>query len=649
MPIVEKLGKYEIVEKIGVGGFGVVYKGYDPFIKRHVAIKTCSAEDQETRERFLREAEIAGNLQHRNIVTVFEFGFQDETPYLVQEFLTGEDLDHKIKRRDALPLSDKLGWLIEIARGLDFAHQRGVVHRDIKPANIRILHDSSAKILDFGIAKLAQHQSTLTQAGVTLGTASFLAPEQIRGEPVDGRTDLFSLGVLAYEMYTYERPFRAQEISALFYKLLNDEAAPMSSRTAGIPPELERIVSRCLEKDPEKRWSNTSELVRELERLERRPAGGFRPDVDPERTGIAIQDEKTTALSTTAATVVQPTPRALDPEETLSAGVALHDVKLETPASGVHGESHGMSPPRFSGRGRLARLLVGAALAGVIGAFVLLVAQDRIRIPAGDADTAAGAAPAERDRVVASGPETAAARPSDQPALVPAPAETSIQEATAITAAVGEPEPSSDAPSSGAASTPREAPPAPPAPAESSPEPAPKPAPVVEQPRPEPPKRGRLLIGPAWDPGMIVVVDGQRYRLDREQTIERPAGSVALSFSLQTPAYSFEHDLRLRLAPGASERVSIPIEKPGRLTVQPHLNTRGGTVRIDGAIAGPTPLRGRWLAPGEHFVEVFPLGEAIEPGFAQSVAVRSDAETIVTFDLDGSLEPTIRDKPAGSP
>src|SRR3972149_1445224 len=131
----ESIGKYEILEKIGVGGFGVVYKGYDPFIKRHVAIKACSSDDEEIRQRFYREAEIAGNLQHRNIVTVYEFGIHDGVPFLVQEYLSGEDLDRKIKRRDFMPFPQKPLHLIQIVRGLEFAHGRGVIHRDTKPAH----------------------------------------------------------------------------------------------------------------------------------------------------------------------------------------------------------------------------------------------------------------------------------------------------------------------------------------------------------------------------------------------------------------------------------------------------------------------------------------------------------------------------------
>jgi len=167
----DKIGKYEVVRKIGQGGFGVVYEGRDPLIKRRVAIKTCSAEDEEIRRRFFREAEIAGNLQHRHVVTVFDLGVQEGVPYLVQEYLPGEDLAHKIKRKDVLDEYTKLSYLAQVAEGLEYAHRQGVVHRDIKPANIRILDDDSVKIMDFGIAKLASAETQLTHTGMEIGRA----------------------------------------------------------------------------------------------------------------------------------------------------------------------------------------------------------------------------------------------------------------------------------------------------------------------------------------------------------------------------------------------------------------------------------------------------------------------------------------------
>jgi predicted Ser/Thr protein kinase len=592
---VERLGKYEIVEKIGVGGFGVVYKGLDPFIKRPVAIKTCSAEDRETRERFMREAEIAGNLQHRNIVTVFEFGFHDETPYLVQEFLSGEDLDHKIRRRDAVPVATKVAWLVEIARGLAFAHEKGVVHRDIKPANIRVLDDGHVKILDFGIAKLAQQQSNLTQAGVTLGTASYLAPEQIRGEAVDARTDVFSFGVLAYELLTYEKPFRAQDISALFYKLLNEQPPPIIGRAPETPPELVRVVERCLAKDSARRFAPTAELLRTLERL-------ARPMTATASVPRPPQDDRTAAMTVDGHTKKLPPRQArIADEPTLT----LDQLELRNAPS----ESHGMAPAGSRSGGRWA--LAG----GAVGVLALGLALGWF---------------GGRDAPVASGSEVASTVAASRPAPP-----------RAAPGATSNPAPQAAAPAAAAPDAmPAAAPPVAP-PAAKEPAPAPKPV--------EPPKRARLVVGPAWDPAMLLVVGERRLRLDREHSLEVPAGAQSLQFSLTRPEYSADRTLRLQLKPGATERVSIPIDKPARLTVQPHLNARPGRVRLDGQPLGSTPVRGQWIAPGSHFLEIFGLDAAGEPAFAEAIELRSDVETVVTFDLDGRAQNLIRERALSEP
>src|SRR5258706_12322279 len=178
--------KYQIVEKIGVGGFGSVYKGRDPFIKRNVAIKTCQSDEEEIKKRFFREAEFAGNLQHRNITTIYDFGVTEEgVPYIVQEFLTGEDLDKKIKRREPMPLARKVRILLDVCEGLGYAHTSGIIHRGLKPSDVRILENGTVKIMDFGLAKSMAWAATHRQTGITPGRASHLAPDQIPGEAAD--------------------------------------------------------------------------------------------------------------------------------------------------------------------------------------------------------------------------------------------------------------------------------------------------------------------------------------------------------------------------------------------------------------------------------------------------------------------------------
>jgi len=273
--MIEKLGKYEIVEKIGVGGFGTVYRGRDPFIKRTVAVKTCQSEDEEIKKRFFREAELSGNLHHRNITTIYDFGVQDGIPYIVQEYLTGEDLDKMIKRGDVIPLARRLEILMDICEGLGYAHAAGIIHRDIKPSNIRILQDGAVKIMDFGIAKSFQSESNLTQTGITLGTAAYLAPEQIRCEAVDPRTDIFSLGVLAYELLTGQKPFRGEHISTVLFKILNERPDPVSRQNPEIPASVDRAVEKSIEKAPPNRYESVAEFKRDLAAIVKQiPAAG---------------------------------------------------------------------------------------------------------------------------------------------------------------------------------------------------------------------------------------------------------------------------------------------------------------------------------------------------------------------------------------
>ncbi|HVS04375.1 MAG TPA: serine/threonine-protein kinase, partial [Thermoanaerobaculia bacterium] len=322
------IGKFEVVEKIGEGGFGVIYKGLDPVIKRHVAIKCCTSDDQEVRDRFFHEARIAGNLHHRNVVTVYDFGLEDGVPYLVQEYLSGEDLDRKIKRKEYIPFPEKLLCLMQIARGLEYAHSQGVIHRDVKPANVRILEDGTAKLMDFGIAKLANQETGLTQTGMTLGTAAYLAPEQIRGEPVDRRTDIFSYGVMAYELLSYQRPFAGQHISTVLYQILNERPVPLRERFPECPERLEGLVARCLEKDPKRRYPSCAELLRDLDAMlrERRSARD---------TGNVLLAADLMASEMAATRAMRPAPPGATEPSVAAAHDGLDDLEL---AGGIDGD-----------------------------------------------------------------------------------------------------------------------------------------------------------------------------------------------------------------------------------------------------------------------------------------------------------------------
>ncbi len=257
-------GKYEVVERIGEGGFGQVFKGWDPLLKRWVAIKTVSLSAAMAKERFLREAEIVAGLRHPSIVTIYDFGEQDGVPYLVQEFLNGEDLAHKIARGDAIDLTTRIRWLIEVADGLAFAHARGIVHRDIKPSNVRVLDDGAVRIMDFGIAKVLHSDQQLTGTSVSVGTSGYVAPEQLEGREIDQRADIFSFGAMAYELMTGRKPFQAPTVQATLYKILTERPPAIPSVAPACPPRLVACIDKCLEKQRDDRYPDCTALAAEL-------------------------------------------------------------------------------------------------------------------------------------------------------------------------------------------------------------------------------------------------------------------------------------------------------------------------------------------------------------------------------------------------
>ena len=259
------IGKYEIVEKIATGGFGTVYKAWDPMIQRAVALKTCEVPDASIRARVFREARLAGNLQHPNITTIYEFGEEGIVPFLVQELLSGEDLAAVIARRDPMPVSEKVRILIAVASGLEYAHGAGIVHRDIKPSNIRILDNGAVKIMDFGIAKALDATTNITKDGTAVGSTGYMSPEQIVGEDVDSRTDFFSFGVLAYELLSLQKPFHHDRLFMLLEQIVKEEPEPLAEAAPDIPASLVAIVERAMRKEPAERFSSAGELKAALE------------------------------------------------------------------------------------------------------------------------------------------------------------------------------------------------------------------------------------------------------------------------------------------------------------------------------------------------------------------------------------------------
>jgi hypothetical protein len=219
--------------------------------------------DRLARERFEREAKAVARLQHKNVVTIHELGEVDGAPFIVMEFLSGKDLDAILRSSRTLSLVEKIDIAIQLCEGLGYAHEQGIVHRDIKPGNVRVLEDGTVKLLDFGIAKFAM--SSMTQTGTVMGTPSYMAPEQIAGTPVDGRADLFSVGVLLYELLLGHKPFVGDSPTAIVYQIMHVDPKPISVEMPNLPDGLGTIVSRALQKDPKERYSRAAELAADLQ------------------------------------------------------------------------------------------------------------------------------------------------------------------------------------------------------------------------------------------------------------------------------------------------------------------------------------------------------------------------------------------------
>ena len=270
-----RVSHYEVIEKLGGGGMGVVYTARDTGLDRLAALKFLPphlSANAHARARFIHEAKAASALDHLNICTIYEIGETDDGQlFIAMACYDGLTLKKKIKN-GALSLDEALGIAVQMARGLSKAHGKGIVHRDIKPANVMVTSDGVVKILDFGLAKMADVQ--LTKTGTTMGTVAYMSPEQAQGEAVDARTDVWSLGVVLYEMLTGARPFRGDYDQAIIYSILHEDPTPMTEGNPGLPEELDHVVAMCLEKEASLRYPSADDLLTDLEVLTQSSGSG---------------------------------------------------------------------------------------------------------------------------------------------------------------------------------------------------------------------------------------------------------------------------------------------------------------------------------------------------------------------------------------
>jgi len=424
----QTVGRYRILRPLGAGAMGEVYLAQDPQIERLLAIKTVrvagdapsvaeqAAQIAERTERLLREARTAGRLIHPHIVTLFDAGEEQGTLYLAFEYVEGQSLAERLRGGEPLTVAEALRIAREAAQGLDYAHRRGIVHRDIKPANLLLTADGQLKISDFGIAKMVGQATELTVTGSVVGSPQYLSPEQVRGEELDGRSDLFSLGIVLYEMVGGRRPFEGETFTTLLYKILHEQPAPIRLHP-DLAPALVRLLGRLLAKDRDARLPDGAAVAEELAALER--------DLDPAVLGRAARVEETDGVGDIAPTAIlapgdlegaTPAAPATRPGEVTGQPPATRPPSPRSappppppapaPAPSAASAASAVAAPPPSGRRKLwlaaALVLVVLGMGAVAGVLGLRWLRERIPAEAGqvaEADAGAAAGETEADAV----------------------------------------------------------------------------------------------------------------------------------------------------------------------------------------------------------------------------------------------------------
>jgi tRNA A-37 threonylcarbamoyl transferase component Bud32 len=293
----EEIGKYKIIDVLGKGAMGIVYKGLDPDIDRKVAIKTVHFDkalhdrgESESLKRFIREAQAAGKLDHPNITTVYDVVKEKDVTYIVMQYVEGMSLQELLASQKKLSIDEINQLFVRVCSGLDYAHKKGIVHRDIKPANILIDKEMNPFIVDFGVARV--ETSTLTQTGTAMGTPSYMSPEQVQGKKIDNRSDIFSLGVVLYEMLAGKRPFEAESVTTIIYKIINEEPPDVTSIRKDVPAGYEHIIHKSLAKNPNDRYKSCHELATDLAQISQKAQETLSMSLVGEDTDVLIRRKR---------------------------------------------------------------------------------------------------------------------------------------------------------------------------------------------------------------------------------------------------------------------------------------------------------------------------------------------------------------------
>ncbi len=333
-----RLGRYEILGELGKGAMGVVYRAIDPVLQRTVAVKTIPmyldpSEQAEYEARFYHEAKAAGRLSHPNIVTIYDVGKSGDTTYMAMELLEGQDLKSLLAPKKPLPIPQALDIAAQVADGLAYAHEHEVVHRDVKPANLMITRSGLVKIMDFGIARMRASEIR-TQTGVLLGSPSYLSPEQVLGKRADHRSDIFSLGIVLYEMLTGERPFTGAEITAIMYQIVHLSPRAPSVLNPEVPEILNFVVAKALAKSPEDRYQDAREFAADLRECRKHVESQVQPkisidlDAFPKHSANRLADGGTGAIvggNFPAGRKMDAAPEpAVPPESPVALGISTH-------------------------------------------------------------------------------------------------------------------------------------------------------------------------------------------------------------------------------------------------------------------------------------------------------------------------------------